>query len=230
MTDLQDAICDRLAAATITRDWANGPLHVAAGVIDPQFELAENEYNRRQSQLIARMNWPRLFCMAFHGANAALASEEDRRTLAIHLFQQIEPRSKQGRVSRRKNCEVACWAAVHVHPLACSAECPLHQGVAPLADDYRSGKEPSQTRLNQCKRLLRRCPSFSDPDRAVRFSSPPAHHALVAYRYLIEALKREEVIQAGDCTRESARTAAKVRGVPGGVEVCLEIARQLGLC
>src|SRR5262249_43010301 len=144
MTDLQDAICDRLAGAKVSRDWANGPLHVAATVIVPGFELAENRYGHRQGQLIKTMGWPRLFCYAVHGANAGLASEDDRRSLAIHLFQQVAPRKKQPRVARRTSCEVACWAAVHAHPLACPVKCPLHQAASALAEGYLAGETPTR--------------------------------------------------------------------------------------
>src|SRR5262245_3673503 len=147
MTDLQDAICDRLAGAKVSRDWANGPLHVAATVIVPGFELADNMHGRRQGQLVRTMGWPRLFCYAVNGGNVTLTREEDRRSLAIHLCQQVAPRKKQLRLPTRRKCEVACWAAIHAHPLACSTDCPLHKAVAALAEDYLAGRQTTKTQL-----------------------------------------------------------------------------------
>src|SRR5262249_57237296 len=129
-------------------------------VIVPGFELADNRYGRRQGQLVRTMGWPRLFCYAVHGANAALASEEDRRSLAIHLFGQVAPRKKQLRLPTRRSCEVACWAAVHAHPLACSADCPLHQAVAALADDYLAGRQTTKTQLQTAPRRLHASPTY----------------------------------------------------------------------
>jgi hypothetical protein len=230
MTDLQDAICDRLAGAKISRDWANGPLHIAATVIQPGFELAPGTHNRRQNQLIKRMNWPRLFTLGLHGANAALAAEEDRRALAIHVFQQVAPRSKQGRVPRRKNCELACWAAVWAHTLVCATDCPVHQAITPVVEEYLAGKKQSWSQLQEARPKLRRCATYKgDPHKAVSWGSPPAHHAVVSCRYLLESLHREDVIQAGDCIREAAKVAAKVEGVPGAVAFVLEVGRRLGL-
>jgi hypothetical protein len=230
MNAIQDAICDRLVGARISRDWVNGPLHVAALVIDPDFKLASGQHDRRPSQLVTKMNWPRLFCYAFHGANAGLAEEEDRRTLAITLFREIAPRTKQKRIPLKQTCSVAAALAVRVHPLVCPGPCPLHEAVTSYLSDLADEKPPWE-RLLACLRALRSCPSFAGaPDDPVRISSEPVHHSVVAYRYLLVALGGSIVaIACGDAAREAARTEAKVRGVQGAADICLEAARQLGL-
>src|SRR5262249_22443509 len=107
MNDLQDAICDRLVGSKISRDWVNGPMHVAARVIDPVFVLAEGRYDRRENQLVRTLNWPRLFCLAFHGSSAALSAEDDRRALAIDVFQRVAPGRRQKRLAMSLGREVA---------------------------------------------------------------------------------------------------------------------------
>jgi hypothetical protein len=230
VTDLQDLICDRLVGSRISRDWAEGPLHIAARVLVPGFHLARSGHNRRSSQLVSTLKWPRLFTFAFHGANAALAEEEDRRTLALTLFRTFAPRAKPMRVPTRRNAETAARLALRVHPLVCPGPCPLHQAMTDLVNDFLADR-PFRTKLKACHSLLGSCPAHTGPVRAaVKLASPPAHHALTAYRHLLVALAGHQVpMFGGDSTRESARTEAKVRGVQGAVEICLEAARLLGL-
>jgi hypothetical protein len=232
MTDLQEAIRDRLMVATISREWANGPLHIAALAQDPNFELAENRYNRRTNQLIKRMNWPRLFCLAFHGANAALDNEEDRRALALAVFEKVSPRARQKPVPKWRTFEVAAWMATRVHPLACPGPCPLHKEMAALVEDIRANKDVRLILNPELEELLGSCPSYKGSPRApVNRASPPAHPSVVACRFLLMSmgLRSQDAVLLGDSARESARTEAKVRGLKGAVEICLEVAKRLGL-
>jgi hypothetical protein len=231
MTGLQEAICDRLVEAHISGGWADGPLHIAARVIDPKFQLVGSRYGGRAGQLVRTLNWPRLFCFALHGANAALKDEEKRRSLAITIFGQVAPRPKRKHIAVLQTSQLAASLAVRVHPLACPDPCPLHQAMVALANDLQAGRKPTRATLKACAGRLTSCPSYRGSTRAaVSTASPPAHAAVVAYRFLLIALGGSMVsIAHGDSARESARTETKVRGLQGAVEICLEAARKLGL-
>jgi hypothetical protein len=230
MNELQDAICDRLVGSAISRDWVNGPLHIAAMVLDPQFQLPPPENGKRLTALFRAMNWPRMFCYVIFGASSGLEDEDDRRSLAIGIFREFTPRQKPMRLSGRQYIEAACRLAPRVHPLVCPGDCSLHEEAGRIAADYLAGNEPDARRVLACQRLLSKCPAHKERRARVSLSSSPGHHAVAAYRFLLDGLSRSEpAIFCGDCAREAARTAAKVKGVPGAIEVCRDLGKWLGV-
>jgi hypothetical protein len=224
MTDLQDAICDRLVAARVSKHWVNGTIHVAALVIDPGFQLTGGSDRDRPMQLARRLGWPHLFCDAFHGANAALRDEDDRRKLAVSVFSAV-PTKKYGPLHYKAAREAAAWIAHHIHPIVCSATCPLHERMVVFVEDYRRGRPLEHLDVGE------QCPSYAGTGKeTVRPSSPPGHHAVVAYRYLVQALRvASPYLHCADASRESARAVAKARGLEAAVGVLLELAKKVGL-
>jgi hypothetical protein len=230
MTDLQDLICDRLVQARISRDWVDGPLHIAAQVIVPGFELADSDHNRRPAQLASTLKWPRMFCMAFFGGSSGLDDEDDRRALAIAIFRKFPPRQKQMRITRQHSYEVAGWLATRVHLLACSAKCPTYQALTQLFADCQARKTLPLARQGECLSQLRQCLNYADPRKRPSRQSTPAHHSLIAYRHWLHGLwGADATLFCGDSAREAVRTETKVRGVQGAIEICQETGERLGM-
>jgi hypothetical protein len=231
MSAVQEIIRDRLVVATISRGWQNGPLHMAAQALDPAFELAENKYNRREHQLLGVIKWPKLFALAFHGANAGLAEEEDRRALALAVFEKLAPRTGRKQTPVRLTCELASWMAVRAHALACSDACPLHRAMAAYVKEYQPDKGAPYALWQAADDALEHCLRYTgSPRAAVKLSSTTAHSAVVACRFLLLGLMRPPKPEhCADATRNAARTEALVGGVRGAVELCLEVAKRLGL-
>jgi hypothetical protein len=234
MSAAQEIIRDRLVVATISRGWQNGPLHIAAQALDPAFELADNKYNRREHQLLGAMKWPRLFGLAFHGANAGLAEEEDRRALALAVFEKVAPRTRYQQTPVRLTCEMAIWMAVRAHVLACSDTCPLHRAVAAYLKEYQPDKGAPYPLWKAADDSLEHCLGYTgSPHAAVKLASTAAHSAVVACRFLLlgllGAMRPPKTQHCADAARNAARTEAMVGGVRGAVELCLEVAKRLGL-
>jgi hypothetical protein len=141
MTPQQEAILDRLMAATISRDWSGGPLHVAALAMDPAFQLPANRDMRRQIELSRRMGFSRLFCEAMHGANAGLANEDDRRKLAITVFSVLSPKAPPRKIAAALARDVAIWMAFRAHELVCSGPCELREHITARVTEYREGRQ-----------------------------------------------------------------------------------------
>jgi hypothetical protein len=59
--------------------------------------------------------------------------------------------------------------------------------------------------------------------------STPAHHVVVAYRYLVKALLGRTPRIPADAARESARAAAKAKGVKSATALLLDLAKRLGI-
>lgn len=223
MTELQDEICDRLVGQPIGRNRVGGPLHVAALVIDPAFTPASGS-DARPGQFAQAVGWPVTFSEALTGANAALDAEADRRSLAVTLFARVPPRP--GRMSGAVSRPAAAWAVLLAHASACAADCPLHVAVVASLKAVEDGK-PWRTpfgRGTDC----RSAPGLRDV--VVTPSSPAAHHAAVAVRYLNAMMGNpRDGRLARDAIREAAKAETKVRSVDGAAAFCLTLAEKLGL-
>jgi hypothetical protein len=225
MTDLQDAICDHLVGTAVSPHWVGGPLHLAALVIEPGFTLSQRGNRFKERQLAQAVGWPLTYCEAIHGANSGLRSEEDRRALAISVFSAVRPRQSAtvvGKVSR----DAAAWTCSKVHPLVCGQDCPLHVAALAVVTAYREGRPFTDPFAEgTCCRLF----TGSERERVVP-ESPAGHHSVVAYRYLFQALSNvKDHLSCADALREAVRAQTKARGMSGAVEMCLELARRLGL-
>jgi hypothetical protein len=227
MTDLQDEICDRLVGAKVGPNWVGGPLHVAALVIDPSFVPAVRG-DKRPGQFARAVGWPVAFCEAVIGANAALGAEADRRALAISLFTRVPParRSARAAPAAAGARPAAAWAVLRGHESACGAGCPLHRAaVAALAAVDAGRKWPGLfVRGTDCATAPKKW------DARVAPTSPAAHHAAVAMRYLDGAMQSPTShYLLADAFRESAKAETKAHGLDGAVAFCLALAAKLGL-
>jgi hypothetical protein len=228
MTDLQDEICDRLVGAKIGPNWVGGPLHVAALVLDPSFVPA-GRGSSRPRQFARAVGWPVAFCEVLIGANAALPTEDDRRSLALALFAKVLPLRAGGRVktvARSVSQAAAAWAVLRGHEAACGVQCPLHEEAAAALLKTEAGGAWAGLFQNgvDCeaapgKRTARVTPK-----------SPAAHHAVVAMRYLDQLMREpKNPYVLLDALRESAKAEAKVHGLKGAAEFCLASAETFGL-
>jgi hypothetical protein len=228
MTDLQDAICDRLVGAAIGPNWVGGPLHAAALVVDPSFVPASRG-DTRPGQFARAVGWPVGFCEAVIGANAALGTEDDRRSLAISLFARVPPAGLGQRatpVARTVSRQAAVWAVLRAHESACRAECPLHAAAIAALEAVGAGGD--WPRLFQGGIDCATVPGQQDARVTPR--SPAAHHAVVAMRYLDEMMRQPtRHYLLADALRESAKAETKVHGLAGAVAFCLTLAEKLGL-
>ena len=220
MTELQDEICDAFVGKSIGRAWANGPLSVACDIIDPAAVA------RRRVEFGRVLGWPTLFCDAVTGANSALLNENDRRDFAITLFANV-PLSRPGSPARsRPGCNIlaATWAALHVHPLACAADCPLLIAVRSLLQP----PPPSTSTSGRAWKLLSRL--FAPRRVACAPSTVAGVEAQVALVDVYNALRHPDSRR----TLKSAFyfapcAAARLRGTAGAVEQCLGLAAKLRL-
>lgn len=220
MTDLQDEICDALVGNPIGRTWANGPLRIAADVVNPAAAA------RRRVDLGHALGWPTLFCDAVTGANSALLNENDRRDFAITLFANV-PLPRPGSVARsRPGCNIAAatWAATRVHPLACSDDCPLLTAVRSLLDP----PPPPASASGRAWELLSR---LFAPRRVVCATATVAGvEARVALVEVYDALRMPAARRHLKSAFYLAPCAeARLRGTAGAVGQCLGLAAKLRL-
>ena len=242
MTDSQDDICDALVGAAISRHWIDGPLHIAARVVEPGFVLSPQS-GRRPSQLARVLGWPTLFCEALAAANGVLADPAERRSLAITLFAAIRP-GRPGRTLRISPCvtrELAIEAALTAHAIACQPGCTLGD-VARQAMSIPSKRQQlvaamrSGDGVGKCVSLQGGLTRVVPGDRTefellhLGTSAPAVNHAYLAIeRALNVARHRNGAASRTSTVRQSAIAQAKARGVAGGVACSLAIARALGL-
>jgi hypothetical protein len=202
MTDLQDEICDRLVGAKIGPNWVGGPLHVAALVMDPSFVPASRG-DSRPRQFARAVGWPVAFCEAVTGANAALPTEDDRRSLALALFAKVLPLRPSRRappVAGTVSRAAARWAVLRGHESACGVICPLHkEAVAALLAAEAGGAWVGLFRKGaDCE--------TAPGKRAVRVTpkSPASHHAVVAMRYLNDLMREPCSVETLNWERQGA--------------------------
>jgi hypothetical protein len=226
--DALDAILDRLVGTPIGRNWTDGPLRIAAEVLAGK-PLAMETYHAKHRTMMARLiGWPNLLCEGFQGA-VGLLEEDGRRRLAVSFFSAVPPRGKPYRIKSGAPLAAMTELVRRTHPLVCDADCARCAAFLRLADEYREQGPVTQEQVrsawgyhcNVGLHLSR---------RAVNANDPPERHAAEALRFALGALEGNLAPhRLRDAVRESVRVEAHVRGADGAVEVCLALARELGL-
>ncbi len=228
MTELQDEICDRLVGVNVGPEWAGGPLHTAALVIDPAFTL-DHRPDSRPRQIAKALGWPGLFVRAAAGANGVLTDEADRRALAVTLFARVptgQPVPTPVNICR----DAASWACLRAHESACGTACPLHGAAvavvaaAAVGPGWRHPFTGPVAGRTDC----RSAPGLHG--RAVTPNSSAAHHAASAIRYLFSALAAGKADAPWPyALRAAAKAEARARGVDAAADFCLTLAGRLGM-
>jgi hypothetical protein len=229
MTDLQDQILDRLMGATVGKTWTDGVLTIAARVIDPEMTLAGGGERRRQKQIANILGYPLILCEAVQGASSVLGPEDDRRKLGIAFVQAVAPPGGPlKRVNGKAALAATSEAALSAHRLVCPGPCPLVDAVERMvAAAEKGGKVPYSFE----GRSPPRCPAYKgSPHLLIAANSPPEQRAVVAFRHLDTAYHDRSPGRAcSDSVRESARVVAIKQGVDAASQLCVALARKLGL-
>ena len=232
MTDLQDAILDRLVGTRVGVNWPDGPLAVAADVVGGttpvRFGQTDNDRGAK-SEIARRLGYPVLLVEAIQGGNRGLAEEDDRRGFAMAVFRLIPVGGKPRRMSSIEQNHIAARAALRAHRCVCpNAKCPMLGMLEQLAEV--SWENPGVTR--------------NPYDTRCTFAGTPNENAVAGWLTARSTTKQrllQTVVQVtrglsegssmgGWCSiRESARLCASEGGLSEAVACCEEIARRCGL-
>jgi hypothetical protein len=200
LNELQDSICDRLVGTPAGKNWVDGPLSLATQVLAPASQMGTRGNRFKQRMLARALGWPLPFCEAVHGSYSGLASEDDRRALAIAVFGKVAPKQSFTTNGKRSR-DAAAWAVPRAHRRICSPRCPFTAALDALVAVHQAGKslysKSPFTRKNRCLR-----DAGSQEDRIVP-GCPPEQPAVVAARYLYQALLETKArLSVGDALRE----------------------------
>src|SRR5262245_1895343 len=110
MTDLQDAILDRLVGTRVGVNWPDGPLAIAAEVVGGtkpvRFGQTDNDRGAKR-EIASRLGYPMLLIEAIQGAVRAIRDEEDRRGFAMAVFRLIPVGTKAPKLSSLEQNRIA---------------------------------------------------------------------------------------------------------------------------
>jgi hypothetical protein len=240
MTDLQDAILDRLVGTRVGVNWPDGPLTIAAEVVGGSkpivFGLTDNDRGPK-AEISRRLGYPVLLIEAIQGAVRALAEENDRRSFAMAVFGTVPVGGKLPRLSSLEQNRIAGRMAIRVHSFVCTADCPVPKTLAALLDappKNRTERQAAyQTRCETAKETLWGATTKETPWGATTAwltARSTTFQRLLQTAYQVIHGLAEKKSMGGWCSiRESARLAASERGIAEAVACCVEIARQCGL-
>ena len=232
MTDLQDLLLDKLAGTEFGAGWQDGPFRVAAELIPgkPIKFTGKDEDATARNAIASRLGYPTILLEAAQGAVWVLASEDDRRALAMSVIRAIPPGSK----STPQPSEVYWFAATSVtrraHALVCKApRCGVMACLdAALAATTEKARERALDPF-----FRRRCPTYGrDLDEKIWISvrTPAIDRTIEAAGNCAGCYWSFEMKKAAArAARESARAAALVGGVEEAVGLCIELAQRLGM-
>jgi hypothetical protein len=232
MTDLQDAILDRLVGTRIGMNWPDGPLTIAAEVVGGgkpiQFGVTDNDRGAKR-EIARRLGYPILLIEAIQGANRGFFSQEDRRSFALAIFQHIAVAGHMPVLSSAAQNHIAARLAIRAHPYVCvDPACPVPK----MLDDLlllslvtqKQATQGYDTRCATADKTLRNAlagwltPRSTKIDRLLQ-TAAQVIHGLV-----------ERKSMGGWCSiRESVRLAASERGLEEAIDCCKDIAQQCGL-
>ena len=232
MTDLQDRILDRLVGTRLGVNWPEGPLTIAAEVVGGlkpvKFGQTDNDRGAK-AEIARRLGYPVLLCEAIQGANRGLAAEDDRRGLAMGLFNTIPVGGRLPKLSSERQNRIALRLAVRAHPYVCRhPDCPAVMELAELAE------VPAINVGMAVKASFAVCATAGGTLRQKSSAWLTARSTLVqrVVQSAAMALRGFETRMSvhGWCSvRESARLAASERGLAETLDCCVEVARGCGL-
>lgn len=223
MTDLQEAILDRLMAAEqIGAIWQPGPLRLAHEA------LRASGLTQRKDAARA-LGFPHTFCSAVAGACEVLPTVDDIRAFSIALFSAVAPRAALPAQTTEKLVEVAYWCLRQVQLLHPPPK-RLGDPVLNLLENCLGGDRPMVnigTLSHHLERAIERLANTRvDYDRT--------NLALMAFFFGLHAGRRALEEQwpeenAALACLHTGRLASLVEGVKGGTRFCLDLAKVVGL-
>ena len=230
MTDLQDLLLDKMVGAKAGRLWGDGPFHAAALLVPGKVIAFKDAYggSAARNAVSARLGYPRMLLEGAHGALSALATEDDRRALAMGVILAVPPGKKQKPRPSAAYRVAAVAATRQAHALACSvAGCGLLAALdAALSAGEKTGGIGHGPRVHGCpphESEMARAANLSPKSTALSRSLHAAENAALSFSY------RQPAEKVNACAREACRAAAMVGGVSGAVALCAELARRLGM-
>jgi hypothetical protein len=231
MTDVQDAILDRLVGAKIGVDWPDGPLALAAEAVGGHrpvlFCFGGSSFDRdAKSEVVRRLGYPMLLLEAIQGGNQAFAAEDDRRAFAMEVFRTVFVGAMPAQLRFVDQGRVAGRLAVRTHAYACSLECPVPRGLADLMG--APGPTPELVELALGARCLmpkaddEGVGDLTEQEAQLMLLTKPTDLAVYGMWHKRDAYLWYSV-------GESVRLAATGRGIEEAVDCCAEVARAFGL-
>jgi hypothetical protein len=225
MNEQQEAILDALMVADRIGDYLKpGPLLLARDA------LRNAGLTRDDDDESAALGYPPLLCHAVRGASKTVRTVDDCRTLAISLFTEIPPRPRVPQLSG-KDCLAACrWSLERVQSL-CPPPGHLAGEVVDLLGQYLAGSVPASATVERLSRgLVTEIERVEDP--SPEFDA--RRLALSSHYFALHALRQESAgdnptENAHNAVRDVARLAGLVKGVPGAIPYCVELARKIGM-
>jgi hypothetical protein len=234
MNDFQEAILDTLMVADpLGHRGPKAPLTLA-------LEALKNAGLTRRSEPGPALGFPRVLCAAVEGASATIRTVDDCRALAISLFSEVRPRQRTPRVDARRLVKAVLWSLQHVP----SYREPEHASAAEVVDlfeEHLAGQPCAEATIERLSSQLDR--AIARTESGAEFA--PQGLALSAFYFALHTLrraqageepegprrKRDEDVETNACraTRDTARLAGLVGGVPAAVAYCVELARTLGM-
>lgn len=229
MTDLQDLILDKLVGSKIGVNWPDGPLALAASVLDGdkpiRFGVTDNDRGAK-AEIARRLGWPMLLCEAVQGAVRALPTEEFRRGFAMLVFRSVVIPGEPKKMSSHEQNLLAGETALWVHPTLCRSDCPavlaLQRAMIDPPSNWASYRTDTAVECAFAKMPIER-------GTWVTTSSPPQVRLIQTLYQVIHGLYQGKSMGGWCSIRESARLVASERGVGEAARLCVEIARRCGL-
>lgn len=230
MTDLQDAILDRLVGTRVGVNWPDGPLTIAAEVVGGskpiQFGVTDGDRGAK-SEIARRLGYPVLLIEAMQGANRAFAAEDDRRGFAMAVFRKVSVGGKALRLSALDQVRIAGQLAVRAHPYVCGANtCPVPEALKKLIEanevTTRLLHEAEDARCKTANKAIGRF-------LWIQSNSTSEHRMMQSAYQVVNGLRERRSLGAWCSIRESVRLAASERGMEEAIDCCVEIARKCGV-
>lgn len=223
MTDAQDLILDKLVGSKIGVNWPDGPLAIAAQVLDdtePLRFVRTKPLRGVKAEIAKRLGYPMLLCEAIQGAVFGLKDEEDRRSFGMLVFRTVIVPGNPTRLTDRQQNRIAMDTALSVHSRMCSPNCPV-------VIAYQQAMDRPDSAIRQCLRTS--IPLCSLPPASAG-SNDWLRSELggILWRGLI-ALAHGERSRGWASACESARLVASVRGVGEAAALIADLARRCGL-
>lgn len=229
MTDEQDLILDKLVGSKIGVNWPDGPLAIAASMLDGdepiQFGVTDNDRGAK-TEIARRLGLPVLLCEAIQGAVRGLKAEEDRRSFAMLVFRSVVIPGKPKKMSSQEQNFLAGAIAVQVHPILCREDCPavlaLQRAMIDPPDTWASYRTDTSVECSFARMPI-------EQGTWVKSASPPPLRLVQTLYQVIHGLYQGKSMGGWCSIRESARLMASECGVGEAAKLCVEIARRCGL-
>jgi hypothetical protein len=223
MTDAQDMILDKLVGSKVGVNWPDGPLALAAQVLDETERLRFGRTKPMRSvkaEIAKRLGYPMLLCETMQGAVFGLKEEEDRRSFAMLVFRAVSVPGRPSKLTDGQQNRLVMEVVLTVHTQLCSPSCPQ------VAAYRQAITQPGVSARQFLRNSTSEC---SLPTQLDGHDNRLRSDLGGLLRQALIALDWGERSRGWASAGASARLVANERGVAAAAKLCVDIARRCGL-